>query len=622
VFSPGTDEADAEAEADGEEPAARAHDAVEANGGAAQRIEVDVHLQAWLADIEHDRETRADIIEQILAGGHLHSPEEDSKIQAMLAMLATDSSQKRRARHLKHGATVESSWTKLDEDGVLVGHSRLVIHGASPLDIIAYLMDADSNYIRSRFDPNVDVRHEVREVRNAHYSVIFDEVKAAPFQNRTFLQAFVWKKRSDATYVWCNYPIANHSTVQPSDESHAVRAEGLRCIRLTRLSHGATRLEYACSVDLKGRCPTRLTNSFVVPKLMHLPFTLQEYFQQIRPIDECTALDGTRIGHMLIRAALDVNKARRGEAVATFILRTEMLRDSPAANLGLLLQSLVCNESHDLLAGDVATQDPKQLTAADAETIADGITTISRAHVSPATAIAEILDKYHALRTMAQQCVWFEPMLAAVLLSLMAASVGTKLRLMLSTALSMLDIGSDLSTMLLYFVTDQYFTGLLILAMVGFSMAAQSLLVFYRSKRRSAGEIAKEVLIVLSFLKPVIDLRRLMGGHEVDGAPFDTQTERSICKAIETVCESVPASIIAMVALLLVGKWDWAPIVSIVISWISTAFKATSLSFSTDTDRKKRKIDPWFAPTTATTTTTTTTLVVCKRVKGYLCANA
>jgi hypothetical protein len=186
---------------------------------------------------------------------------------------------------------------------------------------------------------------------------------------------------------------------------------------------------------------------------------------------------------------------------------------------------------------------------------------------------------------MAQQCVWFEPMLAAVLLSLMAASAGTKLRLALSTALSMLDIGSDLSTMLLYFVTDQYFTGLLILAMVGFSIAVQSLAVFYRNKHRSAGEIAKEMLIVLSFFKPVIDLRRLMGGHEVDGAPFDTQGERSICKIIETVCESVPASIIAMVALLLVGKWAWAPIVSIVISWITTAFKATSLSFSFDTDR-------------------------------------
>jgi hypothetical protein len=177
--------------------------------------------------------------------------------------------------------------------------------------------------------------------------------------------------------------------------------------------------------------------------------------------------------------------------------------------------------------------------------------------------------------------------------------------------------------------------------MVGLSIAAQSLVVFHQNKHRSAGEIAKEVLIVLSFFKPVIDLRRLMGGQEVDGAPIDTQGERNTRMVVETVCESVPASIIAMVALLLVGKWAWAPIVSIVISWITTAFKATSLSFSLDTNRRLRKLDPWFAPTTTIsttthhppptthhppppTTTTTTTLVVrqSSTCKACLCANA
>jgi hypothetical protein len=185
----------------------------------------------------------------------------------------------------------------------------------------------------------------------------------------------------------------------------------------------------------------------------------------------------------------------------------------------------------------------------------------------------------------------------------------------------MLDIGSDLSTMLVYFVTDQYFTGLLILAMVCFSMAAQSIVVFYRNKHRSAGEIAKETLIVLSCFKPVIDLRRQMNGHEVDGAPFDTNTERNICKIIETVCESVPASIIAIVALLLIGKWAWAPIVSIGISWITTAFKATSLTFSMDKDRKKRRCDPWYAQTTSTPSRHRTTSCL-RELAECVCANA
>jgi hypothetical protein len=150
------------------------------------------------------------------------------------------------------------------------------------------------------------------------------------------------------------------------------------------------------------------------------------------------------------------------------------------------------------------------------------------------------------------------------------------------------------ATMLIYFLSEQYLPGSLILMMVCFSIGAQAMVVFLRNKHRSAGEIVKEILILLSFFKPVIDLRRLMDGHEVDGAPIDTAAERNFCKVAETVCESVPSSIIAMVALLLSGRWALVPGVSIVISWITTAVKATSVSFDLDTDRPKRKLNSWF----------------------------
>jgi hypothetical protein len=103
-----------------------------------------------------------------------------------------------------------------------------------------------------------------------------------------------------------------------------------------------------------------------------------------------------------------------------------------------------------------------------------------------------------------------------------------------------------------------------------------------------------QVLIVLSCFKPVVSLVRLMSGRELDGASVTEAEERSICKVIETVCESVPASIIVMVALLLSAKWPWAPIVSIAISWITTSFKATSLSLDLDTNRFSRKLTPSF----------------------------
>ena len=83
------------------------------------------------------------------------------------------------------GPTVNSSWSKHDmTSGHFIGYSRthartsagthgharprasmlrytqLVIRGATPLDVIAYLMDLNGRHFRSRINPQVDIRCE------------------------------------------------------------------------------------------------------------------------------------------------------------------------------------------------------------------------------------------------------------------------------------------------------------------------------------------------------------------------------------------------------------------------------------------------------------------------------
>jgi hypothetical protein len=247
-------------------------------------------LRAWLADLEHDRATRDEMIAAMVGDGHAYDEEEDSTIQQRLAMLAANSAHAgelsrsdsltsvvRRTSgragqraEATHGPTVDSRWTQRDDaTGELVGYVELVIRGAGPLDIIAYLMDINGRHWRSRLDPEVDVRDELREVRKLHHIVEFYECKAAPFQNRTFLSTLMWKQLSAAQFVWCLSPTADHPTVAPSDERDAVRAEGARVLRLTVIAQNVTRVEYACALDLKGSFPAWLTDKVALPGLMH-----------------------------------------------------------------------------------------------------------------------------------------------------------------------------------------------------------------------------------------------------------------------------------------------------------------------------------------------------------------
>ena len=83
-----------------------------------------------------------------------------------------------------------------------------------------------------------------------------------------------------------------------------------------------TRIEYACSLDMKGRCPNRLTDQFVIPTLMVVPYNLQTYFTHVMPPSSCTAADGTLLGHLIVDTADAAKKPERASACWTFVERT------------------------------------------------------------------------------------------------------------------------------------------------------------------------------------------------------------------------------------------------------------------------------------------------------------
>jgi hypothetical protein len=244
----------------------------------------------------------------------------------------------------------------------------------------------------------------------------------------------------------------------------------------------------------------------------------------------------------------------------------------------------------------VATLDPMALTVADGKTIGEGVAPILRGHTVPADAVDELLSKYAALLKTAQACAWFRPMLEAVVTQLLTASLGAWLRQAFAALTSVFGFGSDIYSMAVYFVSGQFVVGFAILAMVLLSATLQAVVVVARNAHRSLGEVVKEVLVVLSFLKPLVDVRRMMSGHRVDGAPFDTFTERNYCKVFESAVQSYPSCVIQIVATLLAyrasGSISRAAIVSMLSSWLTTALKVTSMEFGIDTNKGLRKHYP------------------------------
>jgi hypothetical protein len=94
-------------------------------------------------------------------------------------------------------------------------------HGALRCNTTTLRMPVRSKITRTTLTSS-DIRDEVLEDVNGHRIVIFNEMRIAPFANRTWLNMGVWKRVSDEprTYIWVLVPIQNHKDLHPEVSAH------------------------------------------------------------------------------------------------------------------------------------------------------------------------------------------------------------------------------------------------------------------------------------------------------------------------------------------------------------------------------------------------------------------
>ena len=261
------------------------------------------------------------------------------------------------------------SRTKFDAQSQrLVGATTCTIAGARPDQVAAYLMHADSSAVRSVLDPNVTVRFELIERTNSHQAILYVEMKTAPFKNRTFLNVLVCQKLSDTVWVWALVPLSSHARIGPQDEKNAVRAEVMRCFRLTATPLGETLVEHACWLDLRGSFPSWFTNQVAIPQLQRharqrpratcscigltaqmcrMPLEIQSYFRRIADSETADRLDENHLE--LRRLCVRMRACRARECRLLYVARARHSRSRAhfvVCRLGLLLickiASLAC----------------------------------------------------------------------------------------------------------------------------------------------------------------------------------------------------------------------------------------------------------------------------------------
>jgi hypothetical protein len=194
---------------------------------------------------------------------------------------------------------------------VLAGKVQLVVPGATPQAVVAYLMESSRSCISRRSIPSSVVRDDVIEEVNAHHIVAFAEVKVPMSRHRTFLSSYIWQRLPGeaSTFIWAQSPVPSHSSVRQQDEENAVRATAERCARLTAIPQG-TLLEFVARLDLQSHLPSAALKAVFAPTILQLPNAILKYYTKLAHAElserlETCSLELHKMYYVLLLGALE-----------------------------------------------------------------------------------------------------------------------------------------------------------------------------------------------------------------------------------------------------------------------------------------------------------------------------
>ena len=168
-------------------------------------------------------------------------------------------------------------------------------------------------------------------------------------------------------------------------------------------------------------------------RLVAAPATMQRYFQQIRPLAECDAQDGQRVGQLLI----DLVNGKPKElphAICEFANQTTMLRDSGFVHIGDMLVAILAADAHSgsrYAPHEDATRNPALVTAEQATAIGGELAASVHSSNEPVTAVHRFVDSHSILHVMKMRHAWLVPMLEVLVAP--QPSIGTRLTRRLRT---------------------------------------------------------------------------------------------------------------------------------------------------------------------------------------------
>ncbi|GMI40444.1 hypothetical protein TeGR_g10343 [Tetraparma gracilis] len=464
---------------------------------------------------------------------------------------------------------------------------------ATPEAILAYIWDPDQ---RSTMRSEVLEKH-VDEL-NGHSMLVFTVEKfPRPHHDREYLTRSVWQATTTGFYV-ARAPATSEK--RPLGMAYRVRAADHAAIKISKISDNYSSVEFAAAKDFGGAMKSRFSKASIRQSLSYVT-EIQEYFLSLSGLDTWTEIDGRAMGEILVRPSLADMRTKGGESIYDARVHHLVQKYGGLGEaceqyewLPVLLSRVLENKLRS--SGNVFTK-LININVADAETIGAGLALSLATNLSAESAVDEWIIKYLALAELDRDCSWFRPMVDTVAQRLLeSVSWGVKMRLYVGAGFSTMDLISDAFMVYSFAASEDTQQDAWILgSMFGSCILLQCFIVYMQHKGGKRGVLLRELLFVVSGLKPGVDASRVARNLEREKHHIvDPFMELTMVKLLELFCEAIPGTIYMCHTFL--KNPDPAlrttTAFSIFCSVASAGFVCASIAFDYDVNPGRRRDQP------------------------------
>jgi len=274
---------------------------------------------------------------------------------------------------------------------------------ASTTEVLAFFWDST----RRTEQKEDDVEKAVVEHVSDHNVLVYNKKRTPKIiSNRDFLGRVVWKAKGQG-FVLVTSPREN--ALRPITDS-AERGKHPSAMRIERKNDRETVIELVFQINFGGRLPTWLTNSYVGATAGAVT-EIQEYFQELRGLEEWDADDARAVGQVMCIKTNAEKHPEKGESKKGARVRELFMKQKALKEIGCkyeFFQSMITRVVENKLrtADDVKSK-LCSVSLKEGRKIGAGLALAMASNLTAEAGVDEWIGRYRSLGELDRTEAWF-----------------------------------------------------------------------------------------------------------------------------------------------------------------------------------------------------------------------